>query len=166
MAIDINVFRGLTPYILVQIYTYTVKMEAVRSSETSVCFSLSTQHHEQGTYNLHLKWCLYVQKLWTKSCFANFHNLCVWVMKYSVECVGQNGSDSCGLYDRGGLNPTRGEWKIKADGRRDVSNNSLVKKEIKKFQITASKMQRFLIYLFLQTLYIFWAVPSSIIRST
>jgi len=34
------------------------------------------------------------------------------------------------------------------------------------FQITAHKMQRFLIYLFLQTIYMFQAVPSPIIRST
>jgi len=34
------------------------------------------------------------------------------------------------------------------------------------FQITANKMQRFLIYLFLQTLYMFQAVPPPIIRST
>ena len=144
-----------------KIYTYTVKKEAVRSPETSVCFSLSTQRHEQGTCNLHFKYCL----LRTKNCgrktvFANFRNLCVYVMKYSDECICRNGSDSCELYDRGwltlntltckiwwapnkasrwqmgfnsafkGLNPTRGEWKIKADGRRDASNYSLVRKEI------------------------------------
>jgi len=33
-------------------------------------------------------------------------------------------------------------------------------------QITDNKMQRFLIYLFLQTLYMFQAVPPPIIRST
>ena len=33
-------------------------------------------------------------------------------------------------------------------------------------KITANKMQRFLIYLFLQTLYMFQAVPPPIIRST
>jgi len=34
------------------------------------------------------------------------------------------------------------------------------------FQIRAKKMQRFLIYLFLQMLYMFQAVPLPIIRST
>jgi len=34
------------------------------------------------------------------------------------------------------------------------------------FQITTNKMQRFLIYLFLQTLYMFLAVPPPNIRST
>jgi len=34
------------------------------------------------------------------------------------------------------------------------------------FQITANKMQRFLIYLLLQTLYMFQVVPPPIIRST
>jgi hypothetical protein len=34
------------------------------------------------------------------------------------------------------------------------------------FQITTNKMQRFLIYLFLQMLYMFQAVPLPIIRST
>jgi len=32
------------------------------------------------------------------------------------------------------------------------------------FQVTANKMQRFLIYLFLKTLYMFQAVPPPIIR--
>jgi hypothetical protein len=105
-------------------------MESVRSSETSVCFSLSSQRHEQGTCNLHFKYCLYVQKLWTKNYFANFRNFGGYVMKYSDECIWQNGSDICQLYDRGWLNPTCGEWKIKANGRRDVSHYSLMKKEI------------------------------------
>jgi hypothetical protein len=35
-----------------------------------------------------------------------------------------------------------------------------------RFQITANKMQRFLIYLFLQMIYMFQAVPLPIIRST
>jgi hypothetical protein len=35
-----------------------------------------------------------------------------------------------------------------------------------RFQITTNKMQRFLIYLFLQTLYMFQAIPPPIIRST
>lgn len=87
VTIDIDVLWGLTPYILVQIYTYTVKMESVRSSETSVCFSLSSQRHEQGTCNLHFKYCLYVQKLWTKNYFANFRNFGGYVMKYSDECI-------------------------------------------------------------------------------
>jgi len=34
------------------------------------------------------------------------------------------------------------------------------------FQITANKMQRFLIYLFLETLYMFQTVPPPVIRST
>jgi hypothetical protein len=34
------------------------------------------------------------------------------------------------------------------------------------FQITANKMHNFLIYLFVQTLYMFQAVPPPIIRST
>jgi len=34
------------------------------------------------------------------------------------------------------------------------------------FKITTNKMQPFLIYLFLQTLYMFQAVPPPIIRST
>jgi hypothetical protein len=37
---------------------------------------------------------------------------------------------------------------------------------IKKIQITANKMQRFLIYLFLQTLYMFQTLPPPVIRST
>ena len=35
-----------------------------------------------------------------------------------------------------------------------------------RFQITTNKMQRFLIYLFLQTLYVFQAVPPPIISNT
>jgi len=35
-----------------------------------------------------------------------------------------------------------------------------------KFQVTTNKMQRFLIYLFLKTLYMFQAVPPPITRST
>jgi len=38
--------------------------------------------------------------------------------------------------------------------------------KIIQFQITANKMQHFFIYLFLQTLYMFHAVPPPIIRST
>ena len=37
--------------------------------------------------------------------------------------------------------------------------------QISQFQITTNKMQRFLIYLFLQMLYMFQAVPLTIIRS-
>ena len=37
---------------------------------------------------------------------------------------------------------------------------------IHQFQITNNRMQRFLIYLFLQTLYMFQAVPPPIVRST
>jgi len=36
----------------------------------------------------------------------------------------------------------------------------------REFQITANKMQHFLIYLFLKTLYMFQAVPPPIIRRT
>ena len=84
VTIEINVLWGLTPYIFVQIYTYTVKMEAVSSSETSVCFHLSTQRHEQRTCNLHFRYCLYVQKLLTKNYFANFRKFCGYVMNFIV----------------------------------------------------------------------------------
>jgi len=54
-------------------------------------FFLSTQRHEQVTCNLHFKYCLYVQKLWTKKYFANFGNFAVtsWsvVMNGSVRIV-------------------------------------------------------------------------------
>jgi len=40
------------------------------------------------------------------------------------------------------------------------------KEFLKEFQITANKMHRFLIYLYLQTLYMFQAAPPPIIRST
>jgi hypothetical protein len=47
--------------------------------------------------------------------------------------------------------------------REPVDLNTLTSKQ---FQIIANKMQRFLIYLFLQTPYMFQAVPPPIIRST
>ena len=59
-------------------------MEAVSSSETSVCFHLSTQRHEQRTCNLHFRYCLYVQKLLTKNYFANFRKFCGYVMNFIV----------------------------------------------------------------------------------
>jgi len=51
-----------------------------------------------------------------------------WCVVMNVIC--RNGSNSCEFYDRGWLNPTRGQWKMKAVGRRDDSNYSLVKNEI------------------------------------
>jgi len=42
----------------------------------------------------------------------------------------------------------------------------LLNRDIELFRITTNKMQRFLIYLFLQTLYMFQAVLPPIIRST
>ena len=52
----------------------------------------------------------------------------------------------------------------------DVGNYNKITKKKKKtdnvIQITANKMQRFLIHLSLQTLYMFQAVPPPIIRST
>ena len=46
------------------------------------------------------------------------------------------------------------------------TKSSNLLKALGEFQITTNKMQRFLIYIFLQTLYMFQAVPPPIIRST
>ena len=102
LTVEIHVIWDLTPYILVQIYTSTVKMEAVRSAERSVCFffPLYRTLWTRDLYNLHFKYCLYVRKLWTKNYFANFRNMCGYVMKYSDECICQRSTDSCELYGR------------------------------------------------------------------
>ena len=46
------------------------------------------------------------------------------------------------------------------------SSSSDEQNTFRRFQVTGNKMQRLLIYLFLQTLYMFQAVPPPIIRST
>ena len=48
----------------------------------------------------------------------------------------------------------------------NTTTNSYIITEYLYFQITTHKMRRFLIYLFLQIIYIFQAVPPPIIRST
>jgi len=63
-------------------------------------------------------------------------------------------------------------WYVSCDTLADISNvlehflQSYVPALQIYFQITANKTQRFLIYLFLQMLYMFQVVPPPIIRST
>jgi len=46
------------------------------------------------------------------------------------------------------------------------TSSDIYEMKYEQFQVTANEMQSFLIYLFLQTLYMFQAVPPPIIRST